>query len=51
MLLPPSPAQDVNSRLPSFRFGTGHIFNNYYKDVLGSAINSRLGAQMLVENS
>jgi pectate lyase len=24
---------NINSRGPSFRFGTGHIYNNYYLDV------------------
>jgi len=41
---------DLNSRGPSFRFGTGHLFNNYYEK-LGDAINSRLGAQLLVESN
>lgn len=41
---------DLNSRGPSFRFGTGHIFNNYYEK-MGTAINTRLGAQLLVESN
>ncbi|KAI1083817.1 pectin lyase-like protein [Whalleya microplaca] len=41
---------DINSRGPSFRFGTGHIFNNYYEKI-SDAINSRLGAQLLVEGN
>src|SRR5579875_1113703 len=41
----------VNSRLPSLRFGTGHIYNNYYQNVDDSAIHSRMGAQVLVENN
>lgn len=24
---------NLNSRGPSFRFGTGHLYNNYYEDV------------------
>jgi len=28
--------RNLNSRDPSFRFGTGHIFNNYY----GNGINT-----------
>ncbi|GAA5904880.1 hypothetical protein JCM6882_003231 [Rhodosporidiobolus microsporus] len=40
---------NVNSRLPSLRFGTGHIF--YYKDILGSGINSREGAEVLIEGN
>ncbi|RAQ97777.1 hypothetical protein A4R35_19715 [Thermogemmatispora tikiterensis] len=42
---------NVNSRLPSLRFGTGHIYNNYYQNVDDSAIHSRMGAQVLVENN
>ncbi|KAF8601359.1 pectin lyase-like protein, partial [Ceratobasidium sp. AG-I] len=36
---------NLNSRMPSFRFGTGHIYDNY------DGINTRVGAQLLVENS
>ncbi|OBZ75016.1 putative pectate lyase A [Grifola frondosa] len=35
---------------PSFRFGTGHIFNNLY-DNNADGINTRDGAQLLVENN
>ncbi|KAI0542014.1 polysaccharide lyase family 1 protein [Xylaria digitata] len=42
--------ENINSRGPSFRFGTGHIFNNYYSNV-NTAINTRLGAQVLVEST
>ncbi|CAE6428129.1 unnamed protein product [Rhizoctonia solani] len=41
----------VNSRLPSLRFGTGHIYNNYLKNVLNSGVDSRDGAQTLVESN
>lgn len=41
----------VNSRLPLFRFGKGHIYNNYYHSVDTSAINSRMGAVIRVENN
>lgn len=41
----------VNSRLPLFRFGQGHIFNNYYQNVDTSAINSRMGAIIRVEKN
>jgi pectate lyase len=41
----------VNSRLPLFRFGKGHIYNNYYHSVDTSAINSRMGAIIRVENN
>ncbi|MDX2590928.1 polysaccharide lyase family 1 protein [Streptomyces sp. WI03-4A] len=41
---------NVNSRVPSLRFGTGHFYDNY---VVGAetAVHSRMGAQMLVENN
>ncbi|WP_030931143.1 pectate lyase family protein [Streptomyces sp. NRRL S-646] len=41
---------DVNSRIPSLRFGTGHFYNNY---VVGAetAVHSRMGAQMFVQNN
>lgn len=41
----------VNSRLPLFRFGKGHIYNNYYQNVDTSAINSRMGAIIRVEKN
>ncbi|KAI0003594.1 pectate lyase [Xylariaceae sp. FL0662B] len=43
--------ENVNSRGPSIRFGTGHIFNSYYTNMADSAINSRMGAQILVEST
>lgn len=43
----------VNSggRNPSVRFGTVHVFNNYYKDIDDYAIASRLNAEVLIENN
>lgn len=41
---------NLNSRGPSFRFGTGHIYNNYYLNV-ADGINTRQGAQLLVESN
>ncbi|KAG2014194.1 pectate lyase B [Coprinopsis cinerea AmutBmut pab1-1] len=41
---------NINSRTPSFRFGTGHVFNNFFENV-GDGINTRKGAQLLVENN
>ncbi|KXG54461.1 Pectin lyase fold/virulence factor [Penicillium griseofulvum] len=41
---------NLNSRGPSFRFGTGHIYNNYYLNV-ADGINTRKGAQLLVESN
>ncbi|KAG8929037.1 hypothetical protein FRC02_006102, partial [Tulasnella sp. 418] len=39
---------NINSRLPSFRFGKGHIFNSYFLNS-GDGINTRQGAQLRVE--
>ncbi|WP_323813465.1 hypothetical protein [Cellvibrio sp. NN19] len=43
--------KDVVSRLPLFRFGEGHLWNNYYQNVTGSAINSRMGAKLRIDNN
>lgn len=40
----------VNSRTPSLRFGTGHVFNSYFENC-NDGINTRQGAQVLVENN
>ena len=42
---------NVNSRMPLFRFGQGHIYNNYYSGVESTGINSRMGACLKVENN
>lgn len=42
---------NVGSRCPSVRFGTAHIFNNYYADVDTSGVNTRMGAEVLVEST
>ncbi|SMR50395.1 unnamed protein product [Zymoseptoria tritici ST99CH_3D1] len=41
---------NIYSRIPSIRFGTVHIFNSYY-DGGDTAVNARMGAQVLVESS
>ncbi|KAJ4305440.1 hypothetical protein N0V90_000971 [Kalmusia sp. IMI 367209] len=43
--------QNVNSRLPSIRFGTGHIYSSCFLDNPTSGVHSRMGAQILVEQS
>lgn len=43
--------ENINSRLPLFRFGHGHIYNNYYVDIHTSGINSRMGAEVCIENN
>lgn len=42
---------NVNSRLPLFRFGKGHIYNNFYDGALESGINSRMGAVIRIEHN
>ncbi|KAF1810050.1 pectin lyase-like protein [Eremomyces bilateralis CBS 781.70] len=41
----------VNSRTPSVRFGTAHIYSSCYENNPTSGVNSRMGAQVLVESS
>lgn len=43
--------ENCNSRLPLFRFGHAHIYNNYYHDIYTSGINTRMGAEVFVENN
>lgn len=42
--------KNINSRMPLIRFGTGHIFNNY-EEGGDTGVNTRMGAQVLVESS
>ncbi|CAH0034526.1 unnamed protein product [Clonostachys rhizophaga] len=42
---------NVNSRAPSIRIGTGHIYDQYHLGILSSAINTRMGAQIRVEST
>ncbi|MEV7104882.1 pectate lyase family protein [Streptomyces atroolivaceus] len=42
--------QNVFSRIPSLRFGTGHVYNNLV-ECADTGAHSRMGAQMLVENN
>ncbi|MGD8401536.1 MAG: pectate lyase [Bacillota bacterium] len=43
--------KDCNSRVPSYRFGAGHIYNNYYADITSSGINCRMGATLRIEGN
>lgn len=43
--------RNINSRLPLFRGGQGHIYNNVYEDVVTGCVNSRLGACVKIENN
>ncbi|KAH8813906.1 pectin lyase fold/virulence factor [Flagelloscypha sp. PMI_526] len=42
---------NVNSRTPSLRFGTGHIYNNAFRNIPTSGVNSRMSAQVLAQNN
>jgi pectate lyase len=41
--------KNCNSRLPLFRGGNGHVFNNYYLDIADTGINARIGACLMIE--
>ncbi|PPQ68287.1 hypothetical protein CVT24_005103, partial [Panaeolus cyanescens] len=41
---------NIGSRMPSIRFGKGHIYNNLFENS-GDGVNTRIGAQVLVENN
>ncbi|KAK4448405.1 putative pectate lyase [Podospora aff. communis PSN243] len=43
--------RNIGSRGPSLRFGTGHIFNSFFEGPMYSAVNTRMGAQVLVESN
>ena len=42
---------NCNSRLPLFRGSTGHFFNNYFKDITSTTINTRINACVLIQNN
>ena len=42
--------KNINSRLPSVRFGTAHVYSSCYNGGI-SGVNSRMGAQVLVESN
>lgn len=42
---------NVNSRLPLYRYGYLHMFNNYYENVAGSGINLRMDARGLIDGN
>ena len=41
---------NINSRMPSLRFGKGHVYNNYFVNG-DTGVHSRENAQMLVQNN
>ncbi|TGZ82391.1 pectin lyase-like protein [Ascodesmis nigricans] len=42
--------KNLNSRAPSYRFGTGHILNNYFENV-SDGVNIRQNAKLLIEGN
>ncbi|MER2493053.1 pectinesterase family protein [Catenovulum sediminis] len=42
---------NLESRVPLFRYGKGHLYNNYFNNISSTAINSRMGAELLIENN
>ncbi|WP_378187355.1 right-handed parallel beta-helix repeat-containing protein [Aquimarina sp. W85] len=42
---------NVNSRMPLYRGGRAHVFNNYYSGVESTGINTRAGACVKIENN
>lgn len=41
---------NVRSRGPLLRFGTAHVYNNYY-NTMDTGLNTRMGAQALIQSS
>ena len=42
---------ESGGRNPSIRFGLGHVFDNYYRDIDDYGIASRMGAEVVIENN
>lgn len=42
---------NIYSRAPRIRFGTAHIYNNFYQDIEGSVVQTSMGAEVLVESN
>ncbi|WP_078392718.1 pectate lyase family protein [Shouchella patagoniensis] len=43
--------ENLNSRVPSIRFGEAHIYSNYYNGINETGINSRMGAKVRIEEN
>src|SRR5262249_34911381 len=43
--------EKIGSRLPLIRSADTHVYNNYYKNVLTTGVNVRMGANALIENN
>ncbi|HEY7884901.1 MAG TPA: pectate lyase [Cellvibrionaceae bacterium] len=42
---------NAESRMPLYRFGEAHVLNNLYQNITSTAVNSRMGASILVEGT
>jgi len=42
---------NIKERMPSYRFGTGHVFNNYYNGIINTGINTRMEAVIRAESN
>ena len=43
--------RNCNSRVPLFRAGNGHVFNNLYEQIHDTGVNSRVEACIKIENN
>lgn len=43
--------ETIDSRTPLFRGRLGHSYNNYFNNISKSAINTRVGAEILIESN
>ncbi|NVK25731.1 MAG: pectate lyase [Gammaproteobacteria bacterium] len=43
--------KNLESRVPLFRYGKGHLYNNVFESINSTAINSRMGAELLIEGN
>lgn len=43
--------ESIESRLPLFRYGHGHLYNNYYNNISSTGINARQGAELQINNN
>ena len=43
--------KNIDSRVPSVRFGHAHVYNNLYEHIFGSGVHTRVGACVVVEDN
>ncbi|MGC4091706.1 MAG: hypothetical protein QM756_28250 [Polyangiaceae bacterium] len=43
--------KNLSSRLPSYRGGTGHVYNNLYENIETSGVNTRVNACVRIEKN